>query len=298
MLNYNKVLNFNNNSDTDSDSNYDSDSDNDINNSNNTNNNYYEIKEQINTINDSLLDNIVQHNFIDNLILDKTESINKCNIIIYRINCFNSHHYVEYYFNKGFLSLKLKTNKSLDEVFYIIEEKISKYISGVKKNQGSYEYNNEKYIFIQIRRNHDRGNWVNLWDILINKHYFGNYFNNKVIGFFNDNNCISDLKLRNEYCLKPYVLYCNIHDKYLKYIKKNNTIQYCQEDSLIKLYNYGENENNNIRVLCFIDIDSVNLTDNCGVNLQKYGFSIDKTNNCWIFKNEKELLLDITHLNI
>tara|TARA_B100001059_G_C17804953_1_gene568545 strand:+ start:1198 stop:2076 length:879 start_codon:yes stop_codon:yes gene_type:complete len=292
MFNYNKVLNINNNSDSDSDS------DIGINNSDNTNNSYCEIKEKNNnTINYSLLDNIVQHNFIDNLILDKKESINKCNIIIYRINCFNSHDYVEYYFNKGFLSLNLKTNKSLDEIFYIIEEKISKYISGVKKNQGSYEYNNEKYIFIQIRRNNDRGNWVNLWDILINKHYFGNYFNNKVIDFFNYNNCISDLKLRNEYCLKPYVLYCNIDDKYLKYIKKNNTIQYCQEDSLIKLYNSHEN-NYNIRVLCFIDIDSVNLTDNCGVNLQKYGFSIDKTNNCWIFKNEKELLLDITHLKI
>ena len=292
MFNYNKVLNINNNSDSDSDS------DIGINNSDNTNNSYCEIKEKNNnTINYSLLDNIVQHNFIDNLILDKKESINKCNIIIYRINCFNSHDYVEYYFNKGFLSLNLKTNKSLDEIFYIIEEKISKYISGVKKNQGSYEYNNEKYIFIQIRRNNDRGNWVNLWDILINKHYFGNYFNNKIIDFFNYNNCISDLKLRNEYCLKPYVLYCNIDDKYLKYIKKNNTIQYCQEDSLIKLYNSHEN-NYNIRVLCFIDIDSVNLTDNCGVNLQKYGFSIDKTNNCWIFKNEKELLLDITHLKI
>ena len=292
MFNYNKVLNINNNSDSDSDS------DIGINNSDNTNNSYCEIKEKNNnTINYSLLDNIVQHNFIDNLILDKKESINKCNIIIYRINCFNSHDYVEYYFNKGLLSLNLKTNKSLDEVFYIIEEKISKYISGVKKNKGSYEYNNEKYIFIQIRRNNDRGNWVNLWDILINKHYFGNYFNNKVIDFFNYNNCISDLKLRNEYCLKPYVLYCNIDDKYLKYIKKNNTIQYCQEDSLIKLYNSHEN-NYNIRVLCFIDIDSVNLTYDCGLNLQKYGFSIDKTNNCWIFKNEKELLLDITHLKI
>jgi len=179
MFNYNKVLNFNNNSDNNSDSDSHYDSDNDINNSNNSNNYYYEIKEQNNTINDSLLDNIVQHNFIDNIALDKTESINKCNIIIYRINCFNSHNYVEYYLNKGFLSLNLKTKKTLDELFYIIEEKINKYISGVKKIQGSYEYNNEKYIFIQIRRNIETYNWVNLWDILINKHYFGNYFNNK-----------------------------------------------------------------------------------------------------------------------
>lgn len=255
----------------------------------------------INTDNEShnLLYNIVQHPFIDNIIFDENMLINEFYIIIYRINIFNGFHYVEYYIDNEFIKLSFKNKSKLidlhNDIYYITNIETD----GLKKIKGCYNYNNSNFVFVQVRENsQNMEKWVNLWDIIINNYFFDKIFNNDIIDFFIHNSNISNLILNEQICLKPSIFYCRVDDKYIEYINKHKSIQYCQKSN----YTYGPiiklNEeyvkNDNVRIICFVDFDDFDDIDDSKINndlLQVKDFIFDKSNNIWLFKNEYKLLI-------
>ena len=239
--------------------------------------------------NENLLDSIIQHPFIDSITFDKLQLVETCYCIIYRIQDFNGYSYIEYYIDNNFLKFCFKTTYKLMDIYKDIISDINIKIKGIKKFKGIYKYNNDDYVFIKVRTNTDTKNWINLWDIVVEKHYFGEKIHNNVIDFFTNNNNISDLKLNKHICLKPNILYCHIDEKYLSYVSNNKSIQYCQDDSLIKLHEFKNHDN--IRVICFMDFDDSIYIKSNNESLQKTGFVIDKINKCWIFKNEDKLYI-------
>lgn len=256
--------------------------------------NMYDIKniESLeNGTNENLLDSIIQHPFIDNIDFNESQLVKDFHIVFYRLSKFKSYNYVEYYINNDFLKVSLKFETKLLDVYDNIIMETDKKIEGVKKLKGIYEYNNNKYIFIQVRENININMWVSLWDIVVTNHYFGKNFNNHVIDFFINNNTISNLKMNKQILLKPNILYCHIDDKYLSYVNKHKSIQYCQDDSLIKLHQFKKNDN--VRVMCFTNFDKFISTDSNNENLKKNGFFIDKINKYWVFQNEENLFIHI-----
>jgi hypothetical protein len=237
--------------------------------------------------NSNLLDNIIQHPFINNITYNRFQMLKECYIIFYRINVFNKYHYVEYYINNNFSKISLTTETTAFNIFENIIIETEKTIRGIKRFKGIYEHNDNQYMFIQIRENITTNMWVNLWDIVVYNHYFGERFHTEVIDFFVDNNSISNLKLNNQIILKPSVLYCRVNDMYLPYIDKHKSIQHCQDDSLIKLTRYRKDDN--VRVICFITFDKKLIKPDNDDSLRINEFVIDKINKCWIFKNEDKL---------
>ncbi len=240
---------------------------------------------------ENLLDSIIQHPFIDNIDFDESQLVKDFHIVFYRIKTFNEYSYIEYYINEDFLKISLKFKAKILDIYDNIITETDKKINGIKKLKGIYEYNNNKYMFIQVRENNNINMWVNLWDIVVANHYFGKRFDNHVIDFFINNDTISNLKMNKQILLKPNILYCHIDEKYLSYVDKHNSIQYCQDDSLIKLHRFKKNDN--VRVICFMNFDKFDITDSNNENLKKNGFVIDKINKCWIFQNEDKLFIHV-----
>ena len=143
--------------------------------------------------------------------------------------------------------------------------------TGTKRLKGSIYFQDNQYLFIQIRKSKTNDNWYSLYDILVNKHYCGKMINDCVINFVINNNAVFDMYKNNILYTKPNVLYTHLDSKYNKYFNITNSIQYCgSKDGLVKLSNYTCNDN--IRCLAFI-------TDNNTENIPT-----------WTFKNEKDLL--------
>jgi len=255
-------------------------------------NDMYDIKNiETNGNSENLLDSIIQHPFIDNIDFNESQLVKDFHIVFYRIKTFNEYNYIEYYINEDFLKVSLKFKTNILDIYDNIIMETDKKINGIKKLKGIYEYNDNKYMFIQVRENNNTNMWVNLWDIVVANHYFGKRFDNHVIDFFINNDNVSNLKMNKQILLKPNILYCHIDEKYLSYVDKHNSIQYCQDDSLIKLHRF--NKNDNVRVICFMNFDKFNSYGSNNENLKKNGFIIDKINKCWIFQNEDNLLIHI-----
>ncbi len=236
----------------------------------------------------NLLDNIIQHPFINNITYDKFQLLKECCIIFYRIRIFNKNHYVEYYINHNFFKISLSTEITVFNIYENIIIETRKSIGGIKHFKGIYEYNDNNYIFIQVRENINTHMWVNLWDIVVCNHYFGERFHNNVIDFFVENNSISNLKINKQIILKPSVLYCHVNEKYLPYVDKYKSVQHCQDNSsLIKLTRF--NKDDNVRVICFINLDMFHFQESDNDSLRINDFVIDKINKYWIFKNEDKL---------
>ena len=130
------------------------------------------IKKEVNIIEDNEIlsinipninidDTLVNHYYIDELNHDLNEKeITK--LILYRIKSYNNFNYIEYY---------LHIIKCLENKETILEN--LKHINGRKSIKGNIKTENQKYTIIQVRGNDNFENWVTLWDILINKHYYG-----------------------------------------------------------------------------------------------------------------------------
>jgi hypothetical protein len=220
-------------------------------------------------VNNELFDSILRHPYIErmngNEYGNNELNINNGNalkyLIIYRINIYNEvNPVVEFYILNDFLS----TTSNITEF---------------TNHELSIQFKENNYSIIQVRNNTDTSNWLNVWDILVNKHYFGNKICEHVIDFFYSH---SDIE--------PITLYTSVEEKYYEYIKKTKSIQYCQsnKESLIYLRNFKENDN--IRTICFIhdrDIDDSLHT------IEHNDYIIYKNNNKeteWIFKNDNKMI--------
>lgn len=151
--------------------------------------------------------------------------------------------------------------------------------------KGYTKHNNENISVVQCRNNNTYSNWVTIWDILINNHYFERKYPNMLLIFLVNSN-IANL-YRNEIILyKPLISYCNIDNKYHNYIKKTNSIQYCQnkQHSIIQLHDYEENDN--VRNICFVeDCDKLDYNSN-----ENYLLERKEGNNILMFKTDNDII--------
>jgi hypothetical protein len=226
--------------------------------------------EEVTNLDDSLL----YHPFIDKLDneLDNEENTN---LILYRINKHNDFNYIEYYLNK--ISCKGNTKIILENL---------KSINGIKRIKGYVKIGKQYFTIIQIRENKNMNNWVTIWDIIINKHYYGEKIDEKCISFFLNYNKLDDLYIKDKICKKPIILYCYVDDKYKNYVNKNKTIQYCQNENNI-LINLSEfEEGDNVRNICFLDDKEMNS------DLLENDYIIERKgeNYKWVIKNDKNII--------
>jgi hypothetical protein len=244
-------------------------------------------------IHNDIFSSILRHPYIeyidnDNLDIHKNKKDNKNErnyLVIYRIKTYNEvNHVVEFYILNDFLSSTTNT----DDVDTELQT-----IYGDKRIKGNVLFNEKKYSFVQVRNNTDTSNWLNLWDILVYKHYFGYKICDNVIDFFKNYNEVSNLMIGTNICLKPITLYTNIEERYCEYIKRTKSIQYCQSEteSLIHLRNFKEGDN--IRTTCFVN----DRENDKSIRELEYNDYIVKTNVReeieWIFKNDNALFSSV-----
>lgn len=224
---------------------------------------------------ENYLDDILEHPFIDNLSKNIPNKLHDIKVICYRINTLHKNPFIEVY-------LKGKDFISINQPIYLDNVPIN----GIKRIKGYIHHNNRNYVFIQTRDNIEHNKWITLWDIIVNKRVYGEKIDDNVVSFFKRYNLMYNLVKHNIVMHKPVVLYCSIHDKYLNYVSKNKSVQYCQNDdtSIINLhmeYKSGDN----VRSICFIDDSEIenNLKD---FSNEKY-YILRDLSGClqWIFKD-------------
>lgn len=234
-------------------------------------NNEINVKtEKITNINEYLL----YHPFIDQLDNELNNKENT-NLIIYRINKHNNFNYIEYYLNN------INCNGNINIILENLKD-----IDGIKRVKGYLKIGKENYTIVQLRRNKDINNWVTIWDIIINKHYYGEKIDEKCILFFLRYHKLDDLYIKETLCKKPIILYCYVDNVYKNYVNKNNTIQYCQNKNNI-LINLSEfKEGDNVRNICFLDDKEVSN------DLLENDYIIEKKGNNynWVIKNDKNII--------
>jgi hypothetical protein len=267
----------------------------------------YDIQPKNETVdvNTTILDTIIQHPYIENLSLDLnnlSQCREKIHLIIYRINKYGQHTTVEFYLTNDFLSLHMTDGLILSTHL----NDTLRHIPGSKRIKGNIILGNNIYAFVQVRENTDHLNWLSMWDIIVNKQYFGEKINVNVIDFFTVNCEISTLILNKNKCMSPIVLYSYTEVCHLTYINKSRSIQYCQRENspLIRLNTYKVNDN--VRTICFIEdmefSDTLNdLADNNYIIIKDSNHHTDDSKNhqdsnnsndiYWIFKNEKHIFL-------
>ena len=229
------------------------------------------------------LDDILEHPFIDSL-KSNTYPCNGSlvNLVLYRINRFNDFDFVEYYLLNGqFLSIILSHDSKKD-----IE---SIPLPGKKRLKGCLTLNDENYVMIQVMNTNDNIDWITIWDVIVNASVYGEKIQQKVMLFFRDNNTMSNLIIKNKVVSKPIILYCLVDDKYLNYIRKTNTVQFCQDKhtNLITLGDYIENDN--VRNICFVDDCDLKYDINNELNISDYIILKGSTTK-WIFKNHTKII--------
>lgn len=200
----------------------------------------------------SLLDSIIQHPFMETISIDintTTTKREKYNIIVYRLGTYGTNKVVEFYLSHEFLSVHLEIGDNISS--NVIDA--LRHVAGVKRVLGQLEFDSNRYIFVQTRNNTDMSNWLNIWDIVCNKHYFGDKLSNIVVDFFTSHIELGTLIQNKRTCILPIVLYSYVDEHHLEYIRKNNSIQYCQreKDTLIRLNRYKLGDN--IRTICFVE---------------------------------------------
>ena len=219
-------------------------------------------------------DKLLQHPFIEKLDINGINKNEETYLILYRLKQFNGINYIEYY-QKCLISLDNETDILL---------KIS-HINGRKMIKGIKKLGENKYTIIQIRNNTSK-QWLVLWDIIINKHYYNKKIDINLVNFIISYPSIDNLIVNGKLSKKLFVLYCHVDDKYRNYIEKNDSIQYCQElnCALIKLNTFEDDDN--IRNLCLINDEELDC------NLMEKEYIIERKGNSfiWIFKNDKNII--------
>jgi hypothetical protein len=217
-------------------------------------------------------DSLLEHPFVTSLTYNFDNK--KTKFIIYRLNNYHNYPYIEYFLNDY---EAINTESIINNYLKII--------SGRKIIKGNIYFNGTNYTIIQLRENANINNWVTLWDIIVYHKYYKCHIDDNTINFFIENNKIDNLFVSNKLCLKPIVLYCNINEKYRKYVEHHNSIQYCHNNDYDMLIYLNNNTNYNIRCVCFVDEEELNGT------LKNKDFFIEKNNNeyYWIFKSEKNI---------
>ena len=269
----------------------------------------------------NILDTIVQHPFMEKISTNTYDSLTvdspcreKIHLIVYRINTYNANNVVEFYLKSHFLSTDIDIG---DNIATAVNNTLH-HIIGTKRLSGYIMVGNIRHVFVQVRSNSSSSssNWLTIWDIIVNKHYFGEKIDQNIVDFFTENCEISNLLINRRLCVKPIVLYSYADKSHTEYIKKHNSIQYCQRenDILIKLNQYKSGDN--IRSICFIE--DAEFSDTYGglrerdfiiMNSQKSHIagnqdqeqeSCDNDNNNdndnnirWIFKNERNIFSHI-----
>lgn len=246
--------------------------------------------------NGSILNDIIQHPFIDTLPMDinsltvlnyPNNSINY-NVILYRIQHHNNNHYVEFYLpyinsNETLFNIEYHTtNENVDKP--ISNTTLIKYlkqhiqsIPGVKRFKGHITQNNIVYSIVQIRDKssmdisnngihsqsyYNSNNWLTLWDIIAYKHVFREKIDSNIVDFFVKHHTIAQLFLKKQRCLLPMTLYCNVSNTYETFIKKHKSVQYCQRENSPIIYLNCDYlcESNNVRNVCFIEDADIHTT--------------------------------------
>jgi hypothetical protein len=263
----------------------------------------------------NILDTIVQHPFMEHISTNtyayltvKSPCREKIHLIVYRINTYKENNVVEFYLKSDFLSTDIDIG---DNIATNVNDTLH-HVAGTKRLSGYIMVGNIRHVFVQVRNNGSTSNWLTIWDIIVNKHYFGEKIDQNVVDFFTANCEISNLILNRRLCMKPVILYSYADKSHTEYIKKHNSIQYCQRenDILIKLNQYKIGDN--IRSICFIE--DAEFSDTYG-GLRTHDFIImnshksqisgnqeqessdndnDNDNDIkWIFKNEKNIFSHI-----
>jgi len=276
----------------------------------------------------NILDTIVQHPFMEKISTNTYSSLTldspcreKIHLIVYRINTYNTNNVVEFYLKSHFLSTDIDIG---DNIATAVNNTLQ-HVAGTKRLSGYVMVGNIRHVFVQVRNNRTistlasasasapSSNWLTIWDIIVNKHYFGEKIDQNIVDFFTANCEISNLILNRRLCMKPIVLYSYADKSHIEYIKKHNSIQYCQRenDILIKLNQYKSGDN--IRTICFIE--DAEFSDTYG-GLREHDFIIMKSNKSkiggnqeqeshdghhndddnnirWIFKNERNIFSHI-----
>jgi len=181
----------------------------------------YDIKPKNETVDEhtTLLDTIIQHPYVEKLSLDLnklSQCREKIHLIIYRINKYGENTTVEFYLTTDFLSLHMTDGLLLSTH---LNDTLC-HIPGTKRIKGDIVVENNIYAFVQVRDNTDHLNWLSIWDIIVNKQYFGEKINDNVIDFFIVNCEISTLILNKKKCMSPIVLYSYTEMCHLTYISK------------------------------------------------------------------------------
>jgi len=255
----------------------------------NTNNN-----DTCESIQYNMIDMIVQHPFMERLELQMDVLHNcreKIRIIPYKITKHslidNVEYFVEYSINDDFLSTNFNSKSNL--INDIVDDMLVN-LSGKKKMIGYVKFKGHIYLFVQVRDNNGiEGRWITNWDILVNKHCFGEKIQQNVIDFFIHHSNVSDLIYRKQRCSKPMVLYTRIDPTYIEYINRHQSIQYCQmkKEPLITLNHYLENDN--IRTICFVE--DCDFSTNNRELIAQDSIQIKQDNQIlWLFKNENEIV--------
>ena len=274
----------------------------------------------------NILDTIVQHPFMEKFSINTYDSLTvdspcreKIYLIVYRINTYNTNNVVEFYLKSHFLSTDIDIG---DNIATVVNNTLY-HVTGTKRLSGYIMVGNIRHVFVQVRNNRSStvsssaasassSNWLTIWDIIVNKHYFGEKIDQNVIDFFTANCEISNLILNRRLCVKPIVLYSYADKSHTEYIKKHNSIQYCQRenDILIKLNQYKSGDN--IRSVCFIEdtefsdtygdlrtrdfiiMNSQKSLTNGNQDQEQESSDNDNHNDIrWIFKNERNIFSHI-----
>lgn len=248
-------------------------------------------------------DTIIQHPYIDNINI-KYDDILKCsvnkryNVIIYRINNRHELPYVEFYLDNihSFQSILLGYINNIYDINYEINKQIH-IKKSIKKIQGVIKYNGNDYLIIQNRyetnNNYEYTNWLTIYDIIVNKHFFGEYISKHIIDFFIHNFKLSNLFISDKLVSTPIILYTYVDGKYLNYVLNNNSVMFCQNEtcSYVKLRTYKKEDN--VRIISFIDDinynDNINSIENNNYIMINSYNSIDNiTFPEWVFRNENK----------
>ena len=221
----------------------------------------------------NILNTIVQHPYIEHLahttdIFSILLSQSEIKILLYRINHINGHHYVDYYIPNSSLLTIPGFKESCDTDNYPNrEDTFVGYLNtcladipGTKRYKGYLIHDNELYVVVQTRDNHHVEGWSVLWDILANKQIYGVRYDSSLMDFFTKHHKLSELYINDTMCILPSVLYCQVSDSSIDYIRKYRSCQYVQREitSLIKLHRFSLDDN--VRNLCFIKDTDVTKT--------------------------------------
>ena len=190
----------------------------------------------------NILDTIVQHPFMENISTNtyayltvKSPCREKIHLIVYRINTYKENNVVEFYLKSDFLSTDINIG---DNISTVVNDTLH-HVAGTKRLSGYIMVGNIRHVFVQVRNTRtvssstssasSSSNWLTIWDIIVNKHYFGVKIDQNVVDFFTANCEISNLILNRRLCVKPVILYSYADKSHTEYIKKHTQFNTARE---------------------------------------------------------------------